>query len=130
MGGAHSLAGIAGENSPLAGIAGGKQTELLAGTAGERCCFMKTTLSLDARKRLTLPPDAGMNPGDLMDMEVMDDGRIMLTPIVKVPRHQMWAWTEKVDRLLAEAAVDKSPKLRISDPGAMEHMAKILGINS
>ena len=91
---------------------------------------MKTTLSLDARKRLTLPPDAGMNPGDLVDIEILDDGRIMLTPIVKVPRHQMWAWTEKADRLLAEAASDRSPKLRVSDPGGMAELAKALKIKS
>lgn len=63
-----------------------------------------------------------------MDMEVLDDGCILLTPIVKVPKHQMWAWTERFDRRLAEAALSKSQKVSISDPGVMDDLAKALNI--
>jgi len=90
---------------------------------------MKTTLSLDARKRVTLPSEVGAKPGDLMDLEVMDDGRIVLTPIVKIPKHQMWAWTERFDRKLAEATLNQSHKVRLSDPGVMDDLAKALNIN-
>ena len=83
---------------------------------------MKTTLSLDARKRVTLPSALGMKPGDDVELEVLDDGRIFLTPIVRIPRHQMWAWTERVDRLLAEAAADKSPKVRVTTDSGLEDL--------
>ncbi|GEM_PF-827022 len=89
---------------------------------------MKTTLSLDARKRVTLPSEVGVKPGDLMDMEVLDDGRIMLTPIVKIPRHQMWAWNERFERKLAEVAADKAHRVSVTTPGLMESLAKSLKI--
>lgn len=89
---------------------------------------MKTTLSLDARKRITLPPEVGAQPGDLMDLEILEDGCIMLTPIVKIPRHQMWAWSERFDRKLAEVVHDRAAKVRASDPGVLEDLAKSLKI--
>jgi hypothetical protein len=90
---------------------------------------MKTTLSVDARKRVTLPPNAGIKPGDDMEIELLDDGRMILTPIVRIPRHQMWAWSERVDRLLVEASVDSLPKVRVTEPGVLEEMAKSYGIS-
>ncbi|HEY3269657.1 MAG TPA: hypothetical protein VGJ89_00445 [Geothrix sp.] len=85
---------------------------------------MKTTLSVDSRKRVTLPNVAGVKTGDDLEIEILEDGRMMLTPVVRIPRHQMWAWTERVDRLLAEAALDRSPKVRVTDPGVLEEMMK------
>lgn len=86
---------------------------------------MKTTLSVDARKRVTLPPSVGMKPGDDMELELLDDGRMILTPVVRIPRHQMWAWSERVDRLLAEAASDKSSKVRLKSLEDIEDLAKL-----
>ena len=92
---------------------------------------MKTTLSLDARKRITLPPEIGGKPGDLVDLEILEDGCIMLTPIVKIPKHQMWAWDERFERRLAEAVLDrdKTHKVSVSVPGVMDALAKSLNIN-
>ena len=64
-----------------------------------------------------------------MDVEVLEDGCIMLVPIVKIPRHQMWAWGERFDRQLAEASLDRTPKASISTPGMMDTLAKDLGIS-
>lgn len=90
---------------------------------------MKLTLSVDSRKRVTLPKDANIKPGDDVEVEILDDGQLLLTPVVRVPRHQMWAWSERVDRLLAEAVADSSPKVRVTDPGVLEQIAKSYGIN-
>ena len=50
-------------------------------------------LQTDARRRITLPPSLGIQPGDAIDLEILADGRIMLIPVEPVPKHQMWAWT-------------------------------------
>jgi hypothetical protein len=41
----------------------------------------------DSRKRITLPPETGVQPGDTLAMEVIEDGKIMLTPVIMVPKH-------------------------------------------
>ena len=47
----------------------------------------------DSRRRITLPASSAIKPGDALDMEILEDGRIVLVPIEPVPRHQLWAWT-------------------------------------
>jgi len=86
---------------------------------------MKTTLSIDSRKRVTLPANAGIKPGDDVELEMLDDGRMMLTPVVRIPRHQMWAWSERVDRLLVEAAADKSKKTRLTTDAEIDELSKV-----
>jgi len=50
-------------------------------------------IQADARRRITLPPSLGIQPGDAIDLEILEDGRIILIPVEAVPKHQMWAWT-------------------------------------
>lgn len=89
---------------------------------------MKPTLTVDARKRVTLPVNASVRPGDDLEIEILEDGRMVLTPIVRIPKHQMWAWTERVDRLLVEAASNPRPKVRVTAPGVLEELAKANGV--
>ena len=42
-------------------------------------------LQADARRRITLPPTVGIKPGDAIDLEILEDGRIVLIPIELVP---------------------------------------------
>lgn len=63
-----------------------------------------------------------------MDIEFLEDGRMMLTPVVRIPRHQMWAWTERVDRLLAEAASGKRTVTCVTEPGVLGDFAKSCGV--
>ena len=35
-------------------------------------------LQTDTRRRITLPPSLGIQPGDAINLEVLEDGRIML----------------------------------------------------
>ena len=85
-------------------------------------------LHVDSRSRVTFPKQARVHTGDDLEMEVLEDGRILLTPIVRVPRHQMWACGPEADRLLAEAARDESPLVSLATPGALEAMRKRLGV--
>jgi hypothetical protein len=43
----------------------------------------------DARRRITLPPSLGIQPGDAIDLEILEDGRIMLIPVEAVPKHPL-----------------------------------------
>jgi hypothetical protein len=47
----------------------------------------------DSRRRVTLSTSLGIKPGDALDLEVLEDGRIMLVPVEPIPRHQLWACT-------------------------------------
>lgn len=59
----------------------------------------------DSRRRITLPASLAIKAGDTLDLEVMEDGRIVLVPIEPVPRHQLWAWTaESKDGITAALA--------------------------
>lgn len=40
-------------------------------------------LQTDARRRITLPPSVGIKPGDAVDLELLDDGRIIIIPVSK-----------------------------------------------
>jgi hypothetical protein len=76
-------------------------------------------LHVDSRKRVTLPVEANVASGEDLEMEILRDGRIVLTPIVRVPKHQMWLLNPEVDRLIKEALQDTEPSLDLSAPGAI-----------
>lgn len=63
-------------------------------------------LQTDARRRITLPPMVGIQPGDAIDLELLDDGRILLIPVEPVPKHQMWAWTVEAKQAIAASLKD------------------------
>lgn len=63
-------------------------------------------LQTDTRRRITLPPNSGIKPGDAIDMEILEDGRIMLIPVEAVPKHQLWAWTTESKRLIETSVAD------------------------
>ena len=46
-------------------------------------------IQTDARRRITLPPSLGIQPGDALNLEILEDGRIVLIPVEAVPKHQM-----------------------------------------
>ena len=39
------------------------------------------------------PPECRHQAGRRFDLEILEDGRIVLVPVEPVPRHQLWAWT-------------------------------------
>ncbi|MDW7646502.1 MAG: AbrB/MazE/SpoVT family DNA-binding domain-containing protein [Desulfuromonadales bacterium] len=62
----------------------------------------------DSRRRIPcpLPPATGIKPGDTVDIEVLEDGRIMLIPVEPIPRHQLWAWTAESKEALTRSLTD------------------------
>ena len=60
-------------------------------------------LHVDSRKRITIPKDANIKPGDTLEMEILPDGRLVLMPVATIPKHQLWAWTPEVRRAVSES---------------------------
>jgi bifunctional DNA-binding transcriptional regulator/antitoxin component of YhaV-PrlF toxin-antitoxin module len=73
----------------------------------------------DTRRRITLPLNSGIKPGDALDLEVLEDGRIVLVPVEPVPRHQLWAWTAESKQAISASLVDPRP----SEPVETEEQA-------
>lgn len=83
----------------------------------------------DARRRITLPPNSGVKPGDPMKVEVLEDGSILIVPIVAIPKSQLWAWKpEVVDRVAASMA-DPRPSRQINSKEDLEALARELGVD-
>lgn len=78
----------------------------------------------DSRRRITLPSSAGIRPGDAVSIEVMEDGRVILTPVEPVPRHQMWAWAAETRKAVAESLVDGRPSEIIETTAQADELAK------
>ena len=66
-------------------------------------------LQTDTRRRITLPPVVGIKAGDVLDLEILDDGRIMLIPVETVPRHQLWAWSPETKQVVSASLADPRP---------------------
>lgn len=78
----------------------------------------------DTRRRITLPPTAGIKPGDTVEIEVLEDGRIMLIPIEAVPRHQLWAWTSENKEAISASLTDARPSTVVTTDSEAEAVAK------
>ncbi len=65
----------------------------------------------DTRRRITLPPQSGIKPGDALDVEILEDGRIILIPVETVPRHQLWAWTPDSKQAISASLADPRPSV-------------------
>ncbi len=78
----------------------------------------------DSRRRVTLPPSLGIKPGDALDVEVLDDGRIMLIPVEPIPRHQLWAWTTETKEAITASLADPRPSLSVSTAKQAGDVAK------
>ena len=83
----------------------------------------------DARRRITLPPGSGIKPGDPMEVDVTSDGRIVITPIVAVPKHQLWAWKPEIMERVSAALADPRPGVQIDSDEDFASLARELGVD-
>jgi bifunctional DNA-binding transcriptional regulator/antitoxin component of YhaV-PrlF toxin-antitoxin module len=81
-------------------------------------------LQTDTRRRITLPPHSGIKPGDTLDLEIMEDGRIMLVPVEAIPKHQLWAWTTESKQVIEASMADQRPSESIETAAQAEKVAK------
>lgn len=78
----------------------------------------------DSRRRVTLPPSLGIKPGDALELEVLEDGRILLVPVETIPRHQLWAWTADVKEAVSASLADPRPSVVVETEKEAEAVAK------
>ena len=71
-------------------------------------------LQTDSRRRITLPPTLGIKPGDALDLEVLEDGRIILIPVEAILRHQLWAWTAETKEAITASLTDPRPSTLVT----------------
>ena len=81
-------------------------------------------IQTDARRRITLPPSLGIQPGDAIDLEILEDGRIMLIPVEPVPKHQMWAWAVESKQAVTASLSDPRPAIIVDNPEQAAALAK------
>jgi len=81
-------------------------------------------LHVDTKRRITLPPDAGINPGDTIKLEILEDCRIMLIPVKTIPKHQMWAWTPESKQAIEASMSDPRSSEAVESPALAEQMVK------
>lgn len=71
---------------------------------------MREIVTIQARGVLALPAAirrrVGLEPGDQVEIVEREDGTIELRPVVTVPASQAWFWTERWQRMEAEADAD------------------------
>ncbi|KAF0187757.1 MAG: SpoVT/AbrB domain-containing [Desulfobulbaceae bacterium] len=81
-------------------------------------------IQTDARRRITLPPSLGIQPGDAIDLEILEDGRIILIPVEAVPKHQMWAWTAESKQAIVASLTDSRPSIEAKTPEQVDTISK------
>lgn len=78
----------------------------------------------DTRRRITLPPNSGIKPGDAIDLEILEDGRIMLIPVEAIPKHQLWAWTVESKHLIETSMADPRQSIVVETSGQAGEVAQ------
>lgn len=81
-------------------------------------------VQIDSRRRITLPASLEIKAGDALDLEVLEDGRIVLVPIEPVPRHQLWAWTTESKAAITAALADPRPSAVVETTKQAKETAK------
>ena len=80
-------------------------------------------IQTDARRRITIPPRAGVKPGDTLDLEILPDGRMLLVPVATIPKHQLWAWTPEARAAAAASLADPRPSAVVESEQVAEEIA-------
>jgi hypothetical protein len=45
----------------------------------------------DSKRRFVMPKEARIGPNEPADVEVLPDGRVMISPVYVIPVHESWA---------------------------------------
>lgn len=78
----------------------------------------------DGRRRITLPSTVGIKSGDVLELEVLEDGRIVLIPVEPIPKHQLWAWTAESKAVITASLTDERPSTVIESSKEADAIAR------
>jgi bifunctional DNA-binding transcriptional regulator/antitoxin component of YhaV-PrlF toxin-antitoxin module len=81
-------------------------------------------LRIDAKRRITIPPNAGIKSGDTVELDILPDGRMLLVPMAIIPRHQLCAWSRKNRKAVADSLSDPRPSLVVETAKDAEQLEK------
>lgn len=81
-------------------------------------------LHVDSRKRITIPNDANLRPGDTVELEILPDGRLVLVPVATIPKHQLWAWASENRKAVSDSLRDPRPSIVLESKEDAEALAK------
>ncbi len=66
---------------------------------------MSTLVKLRSRAQITLPKETvrmlNLKEGDNLSIEV-DDGKVIITPVVVIPKDELWAWSTDMRNAIEE----------------------------
>jgi hypothetical protein len=60
----------------------------------------------DSRRRFVMPKEAAIGANDPADVEVLPDGRVVISPVRVIPVHESWAVTPESAAQTAAAMKD------------------------
>jgi len=60
----------------------------------------------DSRRRFVMPKEAAIGANDPADVEVLPDGRVVISPVRVIPVHESWAATPESAAQTAAAMKD------------------------
>ena len=60
----------------------------------------------DSRRRFVMPKEAAIKANEPAEVEVLADGRVMITPVMVIPKHEAWAVTPESAAQTAAALRD------------------------
>jgi hypothetical protein len=60
----------------------------------------------DSRRRFVMPKEAAIRANDPAEVEVLPDGRVMISPVRVIPCHELWAVTPESTSQTAAAMTD------------------------
>ena len=86
--------------------------------------YVAMLVQTDSRRRVTLPSSLGIKPGDALDLEVLEDGRIILVPVEPIPRHQLWAWTTETKEAISASLSDPRTSMVVKSAADADAIAK------
>ena len=65
------------------------------------------TATISAKGQIAIPKEVRdtlhVKAGDQFGFEITEDGKIILEPVVNIPRSQAWFWTKEVQDKIAKA---------------------------
>lgn len=65
------------------------------------------TATVSSKGQIAIPKDIReslhIKGGDQFTLEVSEDGKIILEPVVSIPRSQAWFWSKEVQKKISKA---------------------------
>lgn len=90
--------------------------------------MLKETVHFKNRSQVTIPKEfverLGLKQGDILEAR-LEDGKIILVPVVAVPKDQAWYWTEQWQQEEREAD-EQIKRGEVTEPMELNEVLRVL----